>query len=190
MREWTMNVTTEKVANIAVTTMCLAVIYAVTDRVVLPKFSAPSSTVSVFKTGDSFAAGSEWNTSRAKLTVVLVVSNKCSFCSDSVPFYRRLIALRQQTQVGALQITFIGARTAADATGFLAQHGFGNEDARAMPAELSNRIHGTPTLILVTSDNLVAGNWEGKLSESQETVVYTKVLNAIDTATTEGEGGR
>lgn len=155
--------------------MGTVVTYATLDRVVLPRLNGQKSHGPGLEVGNILPADSRLVASRAKLTVVLIVSERCSFCVQSVPFYRRLVDLRRHAPSSAVRVLFLGASAGADADRFVSQFGFDREETAPLPPDLSTRVRGTPTLVLLGADGRISGAWEGRLSESQEQVVLGKV---------------
>ncbi len=100
------------------------------------------------------------------LTIVLVVSDSCRYCVESIPFYRGLLP----------EIRSSGARTLlALPPGTPKESPFralstGADGIRAW-SDLSFRIQATPTLIAVGPSGVVKAVWVGRLSGRQQTSV-------------------
>lgn len=107
-------------------------------------------------------------------TLLLAVRKGCHFCEESMPFYRRLAALRDQHQVDA-QLVAVFPDSEEEARGVL-------KDARLDNIGLASRVTlpqinvtGTPTLLLVDKRGVVSRAWIGKLTPDGE----EEVLKAL-----------
>lgn len=170
-----MRVNFENVLNAAVIVTTLAVSYAVIERFVLPTFSSGRSATD-YRPGDKVTGGlSELPLDHSKLTVLLVVSNHCRYCTDSAQFYRRLLASLAHAHGEAFQTIVLGATGAEDGNAFVATHLLRVDRVLPMPRDGWRKISGTPSLLLVDASGRVRGSWTGKLSSSSE----HEVLEAI-----------
>ncbi len=100
-------------------------------------------------------------------TLLLAVRKGCHFCEESMPFYQRLLALRDQHQTDT-QLVAVFPDSEGEAHGVL-------KDARldsialASGVELSRiKVTGTPTLVLVDKRGVVSRAWIGKLKPDGE----------------------
>jgi hypothetical protein len=114
-------------------------------------------------------AGVDWSTSAR--TVVLVLSAKCHFCSDSAPFYRRLA---DAAAVRGVRILAVMPEPRTEAAPFLASIGISD---RALVTASPSAVHapGTPTLILVSRSGSVDAVWLGRLRPEAEADVVTRL---------------
>lgn len=102
-------------------------------------------------------------------TLVLALRRGCHFCEDSMPFYRQLMTLSQQNELGAFVVAV-----------------FPDEDdevhqvlqtAQLSVPSVSNvnlsklSVYGTPTLLLVDQRGNIRKVWGGALSGSKEASV-------------------
>jgi hypothetical protein len=100
-------------------------------------------------------------------TLVLAVRKGCHFCEDSMPFYQRLAALRDQHQTDT-QLVAVFPDSEGEAHGVL-------KDARLDSIGLASgvplsriNVTGTPTLILVDKRGVVSRTWMGRLQPDGE----------------------
>jgi hypothetical protein len=107
---------------------------------------------------------------RAKRTLIIVVQQGCTFCEDSMPFYRRLVETRNQRNP-ALQIVVAAPRRDTDIGGYLASHGV-TADTIVHPAPGVLPVRFTPTLLLAEPNGTLASIWQGGLSAPQERDVF------------------
>ncbi len=123
------------------------------------------------KVGSSIGdIGLRWTGTGAN--VVLLLSNKCHFCSDSAPFYRRLIdSLGDRGYIAALF-----PHDAEAGVAFLNQLGMKVSAVKgnvALPWPVR-----TPTVLLCDSRGTIVNVWTGKLSPGQETQVTMAAVGA------------
>jgi len=111
-------------------------------------------------------------------TLLLAVRKGCRFCDDSMPFYRRLVALRDQHQIDT-ELVAVFPDSEGEAHGVL-------KDARLDSIVLASgvplsriKVTGTPTLILVDSRGVVSRAWSGELTPDGEEEVI-KALKPRD----------
>lgn len=100
-------------------------------------------------------------------TLLIAVRKGCHFCEESMPFYRRLVALRDQHQTDT-QLVAVFPDSEGEAHGVL-------KDARldsiglAFGVPLSRiNVTGTPTLLLVDKRGVVSRAWIGELTPDGE----------------------
>jgi len=104
-------------------------------------------------------------------TLVLALRKGCHFCENSMPFYRRLITLRQQNEIGAFVV-------AVFPDGDDEVHQVLQAAQLSVPSvsnvDLSKlSVFGTPTLLLVDRRGSILKVWAGALSGSKEGTVVT-----------------
>jgi thioredoxin-related protein len=111
-----------------------------------------------------------WDGSRQ--TLLIVLSQGCHFCSESVPFYQRLAEeVKGRNDVRLLAVL---PQPPGEGQKYLDDLGVPLKDVRQ--AELSSiPVRGTPTLILVDSKGVVTDAWVGKLPSDKEAEVISKI---------------
>ena len=155
----------ETLANTAI------IVLSVTVAAVLAKnyLLAPVSPGPLgIRKGQTFELPQEANFTTAESTLVVALSPGCSFCTQSLPFYRSLVT-RRDSGKAPLRIVAVVARKGQieDEQRILEEAGI-HVDA-LLPADLAELgISGTPTLILVDRRGEVMEVWPGKLSEERE----------------------
>jgi rhodanese-related sulfurtransferase len=111
-------------------------------------------------------AGVDWSDT----TLLLVLSTKCTFCAESMPFYKRLV---QETGSRARLIALL-PQNVSDARQYLQKNGVMIEDVRQLtPGALG--VSGVPTLILADKHGVVRDFWFGKLGPNVESLVMSRV---------------
>jgi thioredoxin-related protein len=96
-------------------------------------------------------------------TLIVFVQGGCSFCDESMPFYRRLLDMRRSR--GNLQIAF--AAPDLTITNYLTSQQVRPDTIIAAPRG-SVPVQMTPTMVLVDQNGFVLRTWVGKLSTEQE----------------------
>ena len=104
--------------------------------------------------------------SAAPQTLILVLSSKCNYCTESLPFYNRLVEEHQRAgKVTQIIAVFPNPRDEVDR--YIGQNQLAVKSIPALNYSSLN-VTGTPTLILVDSTGRVADFWVGKLSREDE----------------------
>jgi hypothetical protein len=114
--------------------------------------------------------GINWDESNE--TVLLALSNKCHFCSESAPFYKKLaenVAARKDVRVIA-----VFPQTADEGKKYLDDLGVSVADVRQAPPG-SLGVKGTPTVMIVDKTGTVKQAWMGRLSVERESEVLGRL---------------
>ena len=111
----------------------------------------------------------------ASQTLVLALSTKCSYCQQSLPFYKRIAGElqngRQRTQIVAV---FPNANI--DVEKYKQENQLNMECVTVLNHD-GLKVTGTPTLILVDSNGRVLDFWVGMLSKDEERQAIEAVVN-------------
>lgn len=158
----------ETVANVVVIVVGVIVLIVLVRMYVLPRFNerrqpqvAVGSSISV----DNI----DWRKNGE--TLILALSTTCHFCSESAPFYRRLV---NETQGKHIVILALLPESPEDAHGFLAKLDIPIRDVRQFPIKTLG-VAATPTLILVNEEGKVKSVWLGKLEPDKENEVLSRL---------------
>jgi len=114
--------------------------------------------------------GVSWQDSNQ--TVVLALSDKCRFCSESAPFYQRLatdLAQRRDIRLIAIFPQDVDAGKQ-----YLAQLGVSVGQVVQAPLD-ALKVRGTPTLVIVDKNGAVMQSWVGKLNSERESEVLNRI---------------
>lgn len=132
----------------------------------------------VVRAGDQLPnlPGYEW--SAHEQTLVLALRKDCQYCEGSMPFYRKLVELKNTNRISAHIISLFPdayekAREVVD-SGKLAVDVIGDTDLRKL------KVSGTPTLILVDKQGRVVNSWEGQLPEKLEADVVRILTQPLE----------
>jgi peroxiredoxin len=108
---------------------------------------------------------------KSKKTLVLYVSATCRFCTESAPFYQRLLQ-----EVKSKDVKFVAVLPQPAEQG--------NDYLKKLDVKIDSVLQGslqtigvrsTPTLLLVNEAGTVTESWRGKLTPEKENEVMNKV---------------
>jgi thioredoxin-related protein len=112
-------------------------------------------------------SGIDWNKNRQ--TLLLAISSTCRYCTESAPFYQRLLKENTDTKILAVM-----PEEVTHSRNYLENQQVHIDDIKELPLD-SLGVSGTPTLILVDGNGIVTGWWVGRLSQIQETEVLVRL---------------
>ncbi len=162
--------------------MCAAIAAAAINHIVLARSAPPppeprpvvepgtALTLPAAATGDG-AAGS----------LLLVLSADCRFCTESMPFYRRLVA-RPEVQSGQVRLSVVSMEPLERMREYLREHDLAATHVMTVP-ESGLRVGATPGVVIATRAGVVRESWLGSLPPREE----KRVFDAL-TALTKREG--
>ena len=126
--------------------------------------TAKTDAVAAFPVGQPLPVMPGVEYADARLNVLLVLNSECRFCTDSVPFYRRLAGTARRPKA---RVIAAGMQPEAELRRYLAQHDVAvDKIVELQPAMLS--VRGTPTVIAADEHGLVKASWIGVLSRADE----------------------
>ena len=110
--------------------------------------------------------GVDWGTDGQ--TLVLALSTRCHFCTDSAPFYQRLA--QERARHPNLRLVAVFPQAAAEGQEYL--KGLGVNVDEVKQAEFGSLgVSGTPTLIIANNQGVVEDSWRGRLTGDKEAEV-------------------
>jgi hypothetical protein len=158
----------EVAANLAIICLCLIVATVIAWKIAQP-YGTPD-TGHKPRTGETLElSGADW--SRSEKTVVLAVSTRCHFCSESAPFYRVLV---EATKAKNIRIIAIFPQPPSHGIHYLRELGVAVQEVWQAPLSTIH-VSATPTLIIVNRKGLVTDAWVGKLPEAMQAEVISKL---------------
>lgn len=101
-------------------------------------------------------------------TLVLAISTRCHFCTDSAPFFRRI----SKEKPAGTKLLAVLPQAVEESRKYLDQEGVRVDEVKEAALD-SIKVSGTPTLLLVDKAGTVADVWAGKLEPSQEEEVLS-----------------
>lgn len=148
----------DRVANI-----CLIITCAIVGgRAISGTFRVASpSASSTYKQGDVIRDTPELGLSKAPLTLLMFTASTCHFCTASMPFYRRLT---ESARSRGTRVVAVAAEPPDVNRTYLQKHGVSFETV-VSSQKSSMKIVATPTLVLVRTNGVVLGAWQGQLSD-------------------------
>jgi thioredoxin-related protein len=108
-----------------------------------------------------------------KKTLVLYISATCRYCTESVPFYQRLI---KENIKNGVKVIAVLPQESNEAKEYLASK---NVDiTQIYKASFGSiGVTATPTLLLVDASGVITDSWRGKLPPDKEEEVISKLFS-------------
>lgn len=156
----------ERVGQVAFIMMCVVVSAVGIQRLraspapVPPARPAPIEPGARLDVAEALAPG----TSRG--SVVLALSTACRYCTASMPFYRRLMAL-DVIRDGRIRLGVASLQPVDEMAQYLASHQASISQV-VLLRESGVPIRGTPTLVLIGRGGAVVNSWSGQLGPADE----------------------
>lgn len=113
----------------------------------------------------------DWSKSNKNL--LLVISTSCRYCTESVPFYQKLVS--QKTGHNDVKMIAVLPQPVSEAEKYLNENKITVEEIRQTSLNTIN-VRGTPTLILVDKTGAVVQSWRGKLPPEKEIEVLNQLF--------------
>ena len=111
--------------------------------------------------------------SKSDKNLVLALSTRCHFCSESTPFYQKLAQLK--TGRGDVRLIAALPQKVEEAQAYLSEHNLSVDEVRQTSLDTID-VRGTPTLVLVDRNGTIVDSWKGKLPPEKETEVATRLF--------------
>ena len=105
-----------------------------------------------------------------KSTLVLGLQTTCHFCTESGPFFQRLVVAAS----GSAKIVAVLPQSVEESKQYLSKLGVHVDEIRSAPLS-SISVSGTPTMLLVNDKGVVRNVWVGKLPEQQQSEVLSTI---------------
>jgi hypothetical protein len=164
----------EKVTNVVIILACAFLIGTLARNYYLSRKPDPRIQPGIQKGAVVKLPGAaSGNQQPAMPTLVLALSKNCHFCQESVGFYQKITALKNSSPQG-LRLVAVLPQSKEEAASYLKEQGIGVDEVVSM--EISKLgLRGTPTLLLLDGQNKLEELWVGKLNDSQEEQVMTRL---------------
>lgn len=114
--------------------------------------------------------GVDWT--RSRQTLVLALQKGCRYCSESAPFYQRLV--RDYADAEKTRLVAVLPNDVETGRGYLESLDVPIQEVR-QAALSSIKVKGTPTLLLVNQSGEVVAYWRGKLTQAGEADVLRRM---------------
>lgn len=164
----------EFLANIAIIVVAVLLGVVLVKSYLLPDRSKDGPRDLRVPTGSKVSLpGVDWAGNNRTLLVVL--QKGCHFCSESAPFYQRLV--REAGGAGNVHLIAVLPQTVDEGRKYLNELGVPIEDIKQAELDAVG-VGGTPTLILVNNQAVVVNAWVGKLSAENEEGVLRQLKDS------------
>lgn len=110
-------------------------------------------------------------------TLLLALAPGCHFCSESAPFYQRLV--REAAAIPKIRLIGVFPTPDSENRKYLKELGVEINEVREVSPD-SIGITGTPTLILVNQAGVVTRVWIGQLPPAEEAEVLSELHEPCD----------
>jgi hypothetical protein len=165
----------ETAANVVTASCVLAIVVTLSYRYNLLSDAPPPQIATAVTI--SRALGVDF--AKATHTLILVIQQDCIYCTNSMPFYRRLIQERTLRQAQSLQIVIAAPwrDRDTDIDSYLASEKI-QPDAVIFPSAADIPVRMTPTLLLADSTGAIIKAWPGFLSSAVEQEVRGAIFDS------------
>jgi hypothetical protein len=153
--------TVNQVVNVAIVLVVILIGVVFARNYLRPSKPAPAHRD--FRGTKVNLSGVDW--AHNEQTLLLVLDEKCRFCTESAPFYQRLTAATAANS--HLRLVAVLPQDVDAGRQYLLKLNVPIEEVRQSTLDAMG-VEGTPTLILVNSNGAVVEAWAGKLSPDQE----------------------
>lgn len=154
--------------------MCAAVSAAAINHMVLARSAPPPPAPRpVVEPGTPLSLPEAATGSGKAGSLLLVLSADCRYCTESMPFYRKLAA-RPEVQSGEVRLSVVSMQPLAEMREYLQEHGLAATHLMSVP-ESGLRVGATPGLVLVTRSGVVRESWLGMVPAREE----KRVIDAL-----------
>jgi thiol-disulfide isomerase/thioredoxin len=153
----------EVLTNVMIIIAAVALLWVIGTRFIFPLENNNVEIKKAPKLG-TFIKIEGFDSSRAKLNILLVLQKGCHYCEESMPFYRKLVSDSKNKN---LRIIAVFPPAEQKAEQYLNESGlFGVEVLGKRLDELD--ISGTPTLIVTNNKGEIIATWIGILSAEKQ----------------------
>ncbi len=156
----------ESLANVMTVVVSLLLSVVLVKVFLLPPRGRPTATTPGQVQANLKRSLPEVDWAKNGRTLVLAISTQCHFCTESAPFFKRIVKER----ASGVKLLAVLPQPVEEARKYLEGEGVHVDDVRqASPQSIG--VTGTPTLLLVDARGTVSDVWRGKLGPSDEDMV-------------------
>ena len=160
----------ELLANIAIILVAISLMAVLAKRYIFTSGNQTSEQIQSNVGTKVSQLDIDW--SKSDKNLLLVLSNTCHFCTESAPFYQRLV--QERTQRDTFRLAAALPQPVNEGRSYLNGLGVNIDEVKQLsPSAI--RIRGTPTLLLVNSAGVVTDEWLGKLPPQKENEVLNRL---------------
>ena len=163
----------EFLANLAIVVVALLLGVVLVKRYLWPAAPQPAPVERAQITpGTKLSVdGVDWT--RGDRTLLLVLSTTCRYCTESAPFYQRLV--QEKARNASVNLVAILPQTVSESQKYLNDLGVSVDDIRQATPDTVKAV-ATPTLIIVDRTGSVVESWVGKLPAEKEAEVLSRFV--------------
>jgi thioredoxin-related protein len=160
----------EVATNVAVLLVAIAVLGTFVAN--LTRKSGPQLHVGLEK-GQALADIPSINYSNSPKTMLIAMSTKCHYCSESAPFYKQLVDAYHASG-NQIRLVAVFPESENEVKAYIQQQQLDIETVSSVNFQSIN-VSGTPSLILVDSRGKIQDFWLGKLPNDVEQQVLKSI---------------
>lgn len=162
----------EIVANIAIILVAITLVAVLAKRFVFSNRNQNQTTEQAPSNVGTKISQLDIDWSKSDKNLLLMLSNTCRYCTESAPFYKRLV--QERTHRDTFRLTAVLPQPVSEGRSYLNGLGVDIEEIKQLsPGAI--RIRGTPTLLLVNSAGVVTQEWLGILPPETENEVLSRL---------------
>jgi thioredoxin-related protein len=162
----------ELAANIAIILVAISLVVVLAKRFVFSADNQNQATDNIQSNVGAKVSQPDIDWSKSNKNLVLVLSNSCHYCTESAPFYKRLV--QERTRRDTFRLTAVLPQPVSDGRTYLNGLGVDIDEVKQLsPGAI--RIRGTPTLLLVNNAGVVTEEWLGKLPPEKENEILSRL---------------
>lgn len=158
-------------SNVAIIVVAITLVGFIAVKYFSPSAQPQSEKPEGIKPGAIIPTGDlVWDKSDKNL--VMVLSTACKYCNESAPFYQKLSARKNGTDVRLFAVL---PQSKEEVTKYLSEKNVSvDEIVQLNPGQID--VRGTPTLLLVNRMGVVLEAWNGKLPPEKEIEVMGRIF--------------
>jgi hypothetical protein len=145
----------DTIANLCVVVTCLLLSVAIGRRYIWDYGGSEGAPSTGYKRGEMLTTLEGVHFGTQPRTLVLFLSSKCKYCTESMPFYTKLAAARPSRR---FQLVVAGSETQATLFQYLDGHGVAVDKVVTVSPQLV-KVRATPTIVLVDGSGRVQAQW-------------------------------
>ena len=162
---------TELIANVAIIIVAILIGVVLVKKYIFPSPSHSEGAHASIKAGAALSLPDmDW--AAKEQTIVLVLQKSCRFCSESAPFYQKLLKEAEKNPKARFVTVF--PHDVDEGKKYLQELQLNITEVKQVALQ-SIDVQGTPTLLLVNNAGVVTDVWVGKIPAEDEQKVIDKV---------------
>ena len=161
----------ELLANVAIITLALLI-----GGFFVKRYFFDDGRMEEVRAGEKISlSGMDWT--KSPRTLLIALQTGCRYCSESAPFYQRVV--REIQGQSNIRLVAILPQPIDEGQKYLSELSVSVDEIRQESLS-SIKIGGSPTLMLINNAGVMTDVWRGKLTPEQESEVLNR-LKAFET---------